>query len=43
MNLVPVPVQRVKEIQAMNRKGLKLTNLLSLNRDGKVNIHLKIY
>jgi cell fate regulator YaaT (PSP1 superfamily) len=28
MNLVPVPVQRVKEIQAMNRKGLKADKLV---------------
>jgi cell fate regulator YaaT (PSP1 superfamily) len=27
-NLIPVPVQRVKEIQAMNRKGIKAEHLL---------------
>ena len=32
MNLVPVPVQRVKEIQAMNRKGLKADKLTTTDQ-----------
>jgi cell fate regulator YaaT (PSP1 superfamily) len=31
-NLIPVPVQRVREIQAMNRKGTKVERLLDLGQ-----------
>jgi cell fate regulator YaaT (PSP1 superfamily) len=33
INLIPVPVQRVKEIQEMNRKGLKADKLIVAEQD----------